>query len=353
MALTDFVLPFLHRLDPERAHWLTVRALASGLGPRMLADPDPCLTSQVFGLTFPSPIGLAAGFDKDAEAVRACLALGFGFVEIGTVTPRAQAGNPKPRLFRLTQDRAVINRMGFNNAGAERAENRLANARMRPLSGPVGVNIGKNKDSDDAAADYAACTTRLAPYADYLTINVSSPNTPGLRALQSPDQLRVLVTAVKDAAAAIGAVPPILIKIAPDLEEADLRAIALVAQDPDVAGLIISNTTITRPDTLRDPQKGQIGGLSGAPLFERSTEVLRRVYALTEGNVPLIGVGGVASAEDAYAKIRAGASLIQLYSALVYTGPGLVGRITQALPDLLRADGFTMLSQAVGADSRD
>ncbi|MAO92579.1 MAG: dihydroorotate dehydrogenase (quinone) [Rhodospirillales bacterium] len=353
MALTDYVLPLLHRLDPERAHRLTVRALACGFGPKLTIDPDPCLANEVFGLKFATPIGLAAGFDKDAEAVRACLALGFGFVEIGTVTPRPQGGNPKPRLFRLTQDMAVINRMGFNNAGADRAATRLAAARAQNLPGPVGVNIGKNKDSEDAAADYAACATRLAPYADYVTINVSSPNTPGLRALQSPDQLRVLVAAVRDAAATVGDVPPILVKIAPDLEEADLRAISAVGQDPDVAGLIISNTTTTRPDTLRDSQKGQIGGLSGAPLFERSTEVLRRVYALTEGKVPLIGVGGVASAEDAYAKIRAGASLVQLYSALVYTGPELIGRITQTLPELLRADGFTTLAQAIGADFKD
>lgn len=353
MSLGDLALSLIRRLDPERAYRLTIRALALGLGPRCRAIPDSCLSSEVFGLTFPTPVGLAAGFDKDAEAVQASLALGFGFVEIGTVTPRPQAGNPKPRLFRLSADNAVINRMGFNNRGAESAAERLRQVRRASLSGPVGVNIGRNKDSTDAAADYADCARLLAPFADFLTINVSSPNTPGLRALQSPDQLRDLVAAVRDAAAGTGAVPPILVKIAPDLEDADLRAIAAVAREPDVAGLIISNTTITRPEGLRDSQKGQIGGLSGQPLFERSTEVLRRVYALSEGTVPLIGVGGIASAADAYAKIRAGASLVQLYSALVYHGPGLVVQITEGLPELLRADGFEHITQAIGADFRD
>lgn len=352
MGLSDLAMPLIRCLDPERAHRVSVRALSLGLGPRLENTPDPKLRSTVFGLNFPNPVGLAAGYDKDAQAVHGTFGLGFGFVEIGTLTPKPQPGNPKPRLFRLTSDRAVINRMGFNNGGMAAAAARLKQARASALPGPLGVNIGKNKTSEDAAADYALCAEALANYADYLTINVSSPNTPGLRALQTPDHLRSLVVAVRDAAARSGKVPPILIKIAPDLEGADLSDIATVAADPDVAGLIVSNTTIDRPDSLRDPQRGETGGLSGAPLLEKSTDVLRRVYRLTEGAVPLIGVGGIASPEDAYAKIKAGASLIQVYSALVFEGPGLVRRITHALPKLLEADGFSSLTEAVGSDSK-
>lgn len=352
MGLADLAMPVIRCLDPERAHRLSVRALALGLGPRGIDTPDPRLRSQVFGLDFPNPVGLAAGYDKDAEAIAGAFGLGFGFVEIGTLTPKPQPGNPKPRLFRLTQDRAVINRMGFNNGGIDGAAHRLARARAANLPGPLGVNIGKNKTSEDAATDYALCARALARYADYLTINVSSPNTPGLRALQTPDHLRELVIAVRDAAAEHGTVPPILIKIAPDLDAADLADIATVAKDPDVAGLIVSNTTIDRPDSLRDSQGEETGGLSGAPLFEKSTAVLRQVYALTEGKTPLIGVGGIASPEQAYAKIKAGASLVQVYSALVFEGPGLVRRITRALPKLLEADGFSYLAEAIGSDTK-
>lgn len=353
MSIADLAMPFIRMLDAEQAHRLSIRALASGFAPVMRNPPDACLRTTVFGLNFPSPIGLAAGYDKDAEVVGPALKLGFGFVEVGSITPEPQPGNPKPRLFRLSADRAVINRMGFNNAGSIAAARNLARFRASPRHGLVGVNIGKNKDSENAAADYALCSARLARFADYLVINVSSPNTPGLRALQSPDHLRELVKVVHDSAISAGqVVPPILIKIAPDLEDADLRQIATVARDPSVAGLIISNTTITRPDSLRDPQRDEAGGLSGAPLFAPSTEILRRMYDYCAAEVPLIGVGGVASAEDAYAKIRAGASLVQLYSGLVYHGPGLVTRITRGLPALLRADGFHDIRHAVGADHR-
>lgn len=352
MSLADLALPALRLLAPETAHRATLRALSLGIGLGRAPAHEPCLESTVFGLRFASPIGLAAGFDKDAEAAGGAFRLGFGFVEVGTLTPRPQPGNPRPRLFRLPEDKAVINRMGFNNAGAAAAAARLARLRQSARPGPLGVNIARNKDSKDAAADYAACARALARHADYLTINVSSPNTPGLRALQAPDSLRALVRAVTGAAREVGAAPPVLIKIAPDLEPADLEALAAVARDDAVAGLIISNTTIARPDGLRAASRGEAGGLSGKPLFGPSTDVLRRVYGLTGGTVPLIGVGGIAAAADAYAKIRAGASLVQLYSALVYEGPGLVRRIAGGLPALLRADGFERLAQAVGADHR-
>ena len=351
MSLADLALPILRRLDAETAHRLTVWSMKHGFGPKLATAADPRLAMQLFNLDFPSPIGLAAGFDKNAETILPSFDVGFGFVEIGTVTPRPQQGNPRPRLFRLVEDRAVINRMGFNNDGMEAAAHQLAltvGEGQRP--GPVGANIGKNKDSEDAAADYAACAAHLSPFADYLTINVSSPNTPGLRALQSPEHLRELLSAVVEAA---NRPLPVLIKIAPDLADADLQAIATVARDPAVSGLIVSNTTIARPDSLRSHHKAQTGGLSGAPLFEPSTRTLRRVYELCDGAVPLIGVGGVSDAETAYAKIRAGASLIQLYTALVFQGPGLVQRILDGLPALLDADGFGHLSEAVGADHRN
>lgn len=351
MSLADYALPAVRLLSPEAAHRLTIRALAIGLGPKERSDRHASLEVRQFGLTFPNPIGLAAGFDKDAEAISGAFGIGIGFAEVGTITPRSQTGNPRPRLFRLTPDRAVINRMGFNNGGMDAAAARLARARRTSLPGPVGVNIGKNKDSGDAVADYAACASRLAPFADYLVINVSSPNTPGLRALQSAKDLTALIDAVRAAAAgSTDRVPPVLVKIAPDLGDDDLRAAVDVARDRDLAGLIVSNTTIARPQNLKSSHRAETGGLSGAPLFEPSTAVLRRVHALSEGTVPLIGVGGVASAEDAYAKIRAGACLVQLYSALVFEGPSLIRRITNGLVALLERDGFDSIAAATGVD---
>ncbi len=342
--------PALRRLPPEFAHRLTVRALAAGLGGRQRVD-DPALAQELWGLRFPNPIGLAAGFDKDAEAFAAMLALGMGFVEVGSVTPRAQPGNPRPRVFRLDEDRAVINRLGFNSAGIDGVRPRLERyrARARP-AGVVGVNLGKNRTSEDAAADYAAGARALAPLADYLVVNVSSPNTPGLRALQGRAPLEDLLDAVR--AALPAAPPPLLLKVAPDLGTADLADVAGVVLERGVDGVIIGNTTLSRPPELRSRHAGEAGGLSGEPLFRLSTDVLAELYRLTGGRVPLVGVGGVSGPDRAYAKIRAGASLIQLYTALVYQGPGLIGRIARGLVERLRADGFARLAEAVGADHR-
>lgn len=351
MNLYGLFRPLVFALDPETAHWAAMTALRLGLVGGGGAE-DPILATRVWGLDFSNPIGIAAGFDKNAEVPDAILRSGFGFAEIGTVTPKPQAGNPRPRLFRLAADGAVVNRMGFNNEGLDAVATRLA---RRPRVGVVGANIGKNKDSADAVADYATGATALAPTADYLVVNVSSPNTPGLRALQGREPLAQLLRAVK--AARDGAVksaikPPLLVKIAPDLAEEDLLDIAEVAAAVPVDGLIATNTTIARPASLKDPRRGESGGLSGRPLFEPSTRVLGRLYKLTGGKIPLIGVGGVGSGADAYAKIRAGASLVQLYTALVYEGPGLIGTIKRDLAQCLRRDGFSSLAGAVGADHR-
>jgi dihydroorotate dehydrogenase len=352
-ALLDVAQRLLRLLPPETAHRLTLRALAH-LPPALAGNPapdDPILASRLFGLDFANPLGLAAGFDKNAEVFGPAFRLGFGFVEIGSVTPRPQAGNPRPRLFRLVEDGAVINRMGFNNEGLGAVAARLSH---RPAAGSargiLGANLGKNKESADAAADYAAGVRALGPLADYLVINVSSPNTPGLRALQGRAPLEALIAAVR--AARVGDRPPLLLKIAPDLSEADKQDIAEVAIAGGLDGLIVSNTTIARPPGLRGLAAKEAGGLSGRPLFQPSTSVLADMYRLTGGRLPLIGVGGIASGEDAYAKIRAGASLLQLYTALVYGGPGLVGRIKAGLARCLRGDGFKSLSEAVGADHR-
>jgi dihydroorotate dehydrogenase len=351
-GISSLIARLLRLLAPETAHRVTIRALAAGWVPHARGTDDPILESHLWGRRFPNPIGIAAGFDKNAEAYRAVLRLGFGFAEIGSVTPRPQAGNPKPRLFRLTEDRAVINRMGFNNDGVEAVARRLSNRGHLP--GPLGVNLGKNKDSADAAADYVRGVQALARYADYLVVNVSSPNTPGLRALQGREPLAALIEAVKRARrdACPEAPPPLLVKIAPDLQPEDKQDIAAVALASGLDGLIISNTTLARPASLRSPHRGEAGGLSGAPLFQPSTELLAEMYRLTQGRLPLVGVGGIASGADAYAKIRAGASLLQLYSALVYEGPGLVGRIKRELAQALRRDGFSTLSQAVGSGLR-
>lgn len=309
------------------------------------------LATRLWGLSFASPVGIAAGFDKNAEVPRQAFDLGCGFVEVGGVTPKPQAGNPRPRLFRLETDRAVINRMGFNNEGLAVVAARLKAVHGR-LPGPLGVNLGKNKDSQDAAADYAALAEGLAPVADFLVVNVSSPNTPGLRALQSLAPLRQIVTATRAARDRSGAKPALLLKVAPDLDKQSLRDIVALARGESLDGLVISNTTVGRPETLISPLRSETGGLSGAPLFAFSTDVLREAYALSEGKLTFIGVGGVASGADAYAKIRAGASLVQLYSALVYGGPGLIGRITRDLAALLKRDGLTSVSQAVGLDHR-
>ncbi len=337
-------------LSPEQAHHMALRTLATRLLPGPPLFRHPALTSSLWGMTFASPVGLAAGFDKNAEVVDAMLDQGFGFVEIGSVTPRPQPGNPLPRLFRLDRDQAVINRMGFNNDGMECVAARLE---ARPRRGIVGVNLGKNKDTEDAAADYEVAVARLAPLADYVVINVSSPNTPGLRALQSREHLAALVGRTRTAlnsALPKEQRPPLLLKIAPDLNEEELNDIAVVSLQGSLDGLIVSNTTIARPGSLTSPHAAETGGLSGQPLFSPSTAVLKAIYRMTEGKLPLIGVGGIASAEQAYAKIRAGASLVQLYTGLVYEGLGLVDRINHQLVDLLTRDGFTNIRDVVGAD---
>jgi dihydroorotate dehydrogenase len=348
--LYQWAFPLLDRIDPERAHRLAIAALKTGLiGGARRPDP-PILGQTVFGLAFPNPVGLAAGFDKDGEVHRQALGLGFGFVELGSVTPKPQPGNPRPRLFRGTADRAVINRMGFNNRGMAAMAARLQG--RDKARGIVGINLGKNKEQADAAADYAAGTTALGPLADYLVINVSSPNTPGLRALQSRDALAALIGAVLEARVQLACRPPLLLKIAPDLTDADRQDIAEVALASGLDGLCVSNTTLARPPGL-DPRFAQeAGGLSGRPLFAPSTEILRDIYRRTGGKLPIVGVGGIASAADAYAKIRAGASLVQVYSALVFEGPGLVRRIKAGLAALLARDGFANIGDAVGADHR-
>ncbi|MCF8481158.1 MAG: quinone-dependent dihydroorotate dehydrogenase [Rhodospirillum sp.] len=344
------VWPLIRRFDPEMAHGWALSALESGLLGATPPPVDPLLATTLWGRRFPNPIGLAAGFDKNARVPGPLLAQGFGFVEVGSVTPRPQPGNPKPRLFRLEEDRAVINRMGFNNRGVEAMVERLSKARPK---GILGINLGKNKETEDAASDYEHGITRLARFADYLVINVSSPNTPGLRALQGREPLEALVGRSRvalNAATPPETRPPLLLKVAPDLTEEDMGDIAAVALAGTLDGLICTNTTIDRPTSLASRHKGEAGGLSGAPLLGPSTAVLRRMAELTERRLPLVGVGGVSSGRDAYAKIRAGASLVQFYSAMVYGGPHLVTRITAELADCLRADGYSSVTEAVGAD---
>ncbi len=351
--MTDFypvVRPLLHCLDAEAAHGLAIRALKCGLAGKAPARPDPILATRLFGLEFSNPIGIAAGFDKHGEVPDQLLDLGFGFVEIGSVTPKPQPGNPRPRLFRLPADRAVINRMGFNSIGhAAVAENLARRQRSgQNRRGIVGVNLGRNKDSTDAVGDYTAGVRAFAALADYLVVNVSSPNTPGLRALQGREPLAELLNAVMaaltEAARDLPRRPALLLKMAPDLTNADREDIAAVALQTGIDGIIATNTTIERPASLTDPNRGEAGGLSGAPLMDPSTTVLADMYRLTEGRLPLIGVGGIASAADAYAKIKAGASLVQFYSAMVYEGPGLAARIIQGLAELMRVEGAAKAS---------
>jgi len=349
-GLYRLIGPALRRLPREAAHELTLGGLELGLG-RFLGvaaapDPDPpVLAQRLWGLDFANPVGVAAGYDKDARVPDAMLDLGFGFVEVGTVTPRPQAGNPKPRLFRLEQDQAIINRMGFNSRGLAVACGRLSR-RMR--SGIVGVNLGKNRDTDDAAGDYAKGILRTAHLADYLVVNVSSPNTPGLRELQHRAMLGSLLARLISVREETGCRVPLLLKIAPDLTSEERQDVAQVALEAGIDGLIVSNTTVARPPGLVSGHAHEAGGLSGRPLFAPSTALLAEMYRLTQGRLPLIGVGGIASAKDAYAKIRAGASLVQLYTALVFLGPDLVNQIKTGLAVLLRSDGFASITEAVG-----
>jgi len=340
-------LRLLRCLDPETAHGLALKALAAGLGPKGGPVTSPRLACQVAGLKLPNPVGIAAGFDKNAEAVRPALAAGPGFVEVGALTPRPQPGNPRPRLFRLTQDRAVINRFGFNNAGMAAARPRLAAVRG---AGVIGVNLGANKDSADRAQDYVTVLEHLWADADFFTVNVSSPNTERLCDLQGRATLDALLMRVMAAKAGLGGEKPVFLKIAPDLAEDELADIAELALERGLDGIIATNTTLAREELL-SPQAGEAGGLSGQPLFARSTAVLAALYRLTQGAVPLTGVGGVAGPEQAYTKIRAGASAVQLYTAMVYGGISLPGRIASGLDVLLARDGFANVAEAVGADN--
>ena len=349
-ALFDLATRLLRLLPPEAAHRASIMALRAGLAPGSAERDPPSLAIALWGWQFSNPIGLAAGFDKNAEVPDAMLRFGFGFVETGTVTPRAQPGNPTPRLFRLTEDAALINRLGFNNQGLDVVRARLAARRGQP--GLVGANLGKNKDSTDAIADYVAGVHALGAIADYLVVNVSSPNTPGLRDLQRKSSLVGLINALKSARAAAAAPdpPPLLLKIAPDLSDQERAEIAETALETGIDGVIISNTTVSRPAELRSSHARETGGLSGKPLFAPSTSLLAEMWRRTRGDIPLVGVGGVTSGADAYAKIRSGASLVQLYTGLVYEGPGLVRRIKRELADLLARDGFVSVADAVGTD---
>jgi len=343
-ALFGLGQSLLLALPPERAHDLAIKSLELGLYPRADTPDDKRIAQRLLGLDFPNPIGMAAGFDKDARVPRELLAMGFGFVEAGTLTPRAQSGNAPPRMFRSLADHAVINRLGFNNEGQEAALRRLKD---RP-QGIIGVNLGANRDSKDRIADYAEGIARMAPVASYFTINISSPNTPGLRDLQAPEALDALLKRVQEVRAAAPAKPPLLVKLAPDLADEDVPEIVRVIVSNGADGIVVSNTTLAR-EGLRDRSfASEAGGLSGRPLFARSTRMLARVYQLTGGKLPLVGVGGIDSGETALAKIEAGASLLQLYTGLVFEGPGLIGRIKQALVAAMEKEGCTSLAPLIG-----
>lgn len=348
--LHDIATGALRFLDPETAHQAALSSLQFGLGPRARADKYPRLKTTLAGLALPNPVGMAAGFDKNCEAADALLASGFGFVECGTVTPRAQDGNPRPRIFRLSEDRAVINRLGFNNKGLDAFVDRLSARAAKP--GVVGANVGANKDSEDRVADYVLGMGRVWQWASYVTANISSPNTPGLRGLQERGALEDLLGRLREARTALEAAHgprPLFLKVAPDLDEIAVRDICEITLANGIDALIVSNTTLQRPPHLTSDNYVEAGGLSGQPLFQISTHMLRLFAETLQGKLPLIGVGGVESGLTALAKIKAGASAVQLYSALVYTGPGLVARLLDDLDGLLAAEGFDSVAEAVGA----
>ena len=346
-VLEQIGLVALRRIDPETAHELALKALNAGLGPRGGPVSSARLATTIAGLTLPNPVGLAAGFDKNVCALHALSRTGFGFLEVGAATPRPQPGNPRPRLFRLAEDRAAINRFGFNNNGMEAAASALS---ARPRGGIIGLNLGANKDSPDRAADFATVLTRCAPFLDFATVNVSSPNTEKLRDLQGKTALTALLAGVMDANSRLTRPVPIFLKIAPDLTASEIADVAEIANISGISGIIATNTTLDRHG-LKSPSKDQTGGLSGAPLFEKSTRVLAQLSGLTK--LPLIGVGGISTADQAYQKIRAGASAVQLYTALVYGGLSLVDEITRGLDLLLARDGFRTVAEAVGTGRGD
>ena len=346
----QFLRALTFYFDPEIAHRVAIKILQTGLVFNQKPFADPILETTIWGKKFKNPIGLAAGFDKNAEIVLPMLAMGFGFVEAGSVTPKSQVGNIKPRLFRLVENRAIINRMGFNNDGHEKICTRLQQLKNNGCQGPIGINLGYNKGSSDPLQEYVDGIKKFATCADYFVVNVSSPNTVGLRALQKKELLSHLLHRVKDAIANINTRPsaPILIKVAPDLSDRDVYNISDAILEYEIDGLIATNTTIKRPPSLKGNFCAEKGGLSGEPLFVQSTQILAKFFELTHGKVPLIGVGGVLSGADAYAKIKAGASLVQLYTAMIYEGPGIVRKINLELANLLRADGYKHISDAVG-----
>lgn len=350
----EYVMPFTHKFfDAETAHRLAVLAAKYNIVPRKQKTPDsPILSSVVFGREFSNPVGLAAGFDKDGEGVRGLTKIGFGFIEIGSVTPEPQPGNPKPRVFRLKEDKAIINRYGFNSEGHEAVYNRLKDRVTEQDNCLLGINLGKNKSSTDPISDYTQGVEKFSRLADYLVVNISSPNTPGLRDLQGKQKLQNLLDKVIERRDEMEVRKPLLVKIAPDLTDRDKEDIAAVVTSRKgyVNGLIISNTTVRRPPSLRNPSKTEEGGLSGPPVRDMSTKTIADMYRLTNGSIPIIGVGGVSSGQEAYKKIRSGASLVQLYTALVYEGPPVVKKIKRELEELLRRDGFKSISEAVGAD---
>lgn len=350
--IASTLMPLMRGIDPERAHDLALRALRFGLAGADRSPDDPILATEALGIRFRNPIGLAAGFDKSAVAIAPLMRLGFGFVEAGSVTPKPQFGNPKPRLFRLVEDRAVINRMGMNNGGLAPFLARLAHL-PNPRPAVLGCNIAINKEGAAPLRDYPALYTAVAPHASYVAVNVSSPNTPGLRDLQGEQQLRDILAALAAARDAIaGPRPPILVKIAPDLSPGAVEPIVESALLHGIQGLIVSNTTIARPAPLRSALKSQAGGLSGPPLREPSTELLKRVARVTQGRLTLIGCGGIGSGADALEKIKAGASLVQLYAAFAYDGPALIPRIKRELAAAMRREGFSSVAEAVGVDAR-
>lgn len=348
---------FVFKLDPETAHNATLKMMRCGLLPHISAVNDPALATTFCGLNFANPVGLSAGFDKNAEVIAPILNLGFGFTEVGTVTPKAQKGNPKPRVFREVENEAVINRMGFPNDGLMSFRNNLEGfiEKQNKPNGIVGINIGMNKNQTEPEKDYIALLRILAPMADYLTVNISSPNTPGLRDLQRKEFLMDLIGRLKDERAKVCGTdnpPPLLVKLAPDLSEAEQQELAETAIEAEIDGLILTNTTLDRPDYLPEKFRNEGGGLSGVPVREKSTATIRNFYALTKGKIPIIGVGGISDGASAYEKIKAGASLVQLYSSLVFKGPRVAHSINTDLLALLRADGYSNISEAIGVDHK-
>ncbi len=348
------IRPFLFMLDPEVAHEMTIKMLELGMGPQFHGPDDPILQTKLFGLDFPNPIGLGAGLDKQATVIDEFMGFGFGSIEIGGVTPLPQPGNPKPRMFRIAHAKALINRFGFNSVGADVFAERIKAWREREdrTRNPVGVNLGKNKETTDDAADFLICLEKVAPYADYVTVNISSPNTPGLRDIQTPERMAALLAKVTEKRDAIAPKLPVLVKIAPDLTEEQQTEMASVILKSKIEGVVVGNTSFIRPSTIPDDIAKEAGGLSGPPIYGPLMRLHKNMYKLTEGKIPLIGCGGISSGADAYAKIRAGASMVQVYTALVFEGPLVIQKMKRELATLLRRDGFKSVAEAVGADCK-